>query len=173
VVLHADHGQRVQVDLGDHPVDRVRVTVVVRVVADPGKRRNEAAVIGSDAGLDVRGGPWVDHAQVEVGDAALAHRLLPARVLADDVLSGQELFQHDTRLHAGHPLVAEQLRVRQPDDGFVGGVLGPLPDDDPGQPGGDGAAFFEGHDLAFGRLVKRDIDEPRGAAETLGRFDRG
>ena len=171
VVLDADDGQRVQVDLGDDAVDRVGVAVVVRVVAHPGERRHEAAVVGADAGLDVRRGPRVDHAQVEVGDAALAHRLLPARVVADDVLGGHELFEHDARLDAGHPLVVDDLAVREPDDALVGGVLGPLPDDDLGEPVRDGAALFEGDDLVLGRLVERDVHEPRGFAEALGRLD--
>ena len=108
VVFHADDGHRVQVDPGDDAVDRVGVAVVLRVVAHPGERGDEAAVVGADAGLDVRRGPRVDHAQVEVGDAALAHRLLPARVLADDVLGGHELFEHDARLDAGDLLVARR-----------------------------------------------------------------
>ena len=171
VVFDAHDGQRVQVDPGHHAVDRVGVAVVVRVVAHPGQRRDEPAVVGANARLDVRRGPRVDHAQVEVGDAALAHRLLPARVLADDVLGGHELFEHDARLDAGHPLVVDDPATGEHDDRLVGDVLGPLPDHDLGEPAGEGTALLEGDDLVLGRLVERDVHEPRGCAEALGRLD--
>ena len=102
--------------------------------------RDEAAVVGADAGLDVRRRPRVDHAQVEVGDAALAHRRLPARVLADDVLGGEELLEHDARLDAGNPLVVDDLAVAEPDDALVGRVLRPLPETTLTSRSGAGAA---------------------------------
>ena len=52
-------------------------------------------------------------------------------------------------------------------------MLGPLPDDDLDQAVGTRAARFEGDDLVLGRLVERDVDEPRGVAEALGRLDGG
>ncbi len=172
VVLHADHGQRVQVDPGHHPVDRVGVAVVVRVVAHPGQRGDEAAVVGPDAVLHVGRRPRVDHAQAEVGHAALAHRLLPPRVAPDDVLGGEELLEHDARLHARELGVADHLAVGQPHHSLERGVLRAVPDDHLDQAVGRRPALLERDDVTLGGLVERDVDEPGGVAEAPGRLDR-
>src|ERR1700722_13993562 len=100
-VLDRHDGKRVEVDERADVLDRVGVAVVARAFTDPGEGRDETAVGRADAGFDVGRRPRVDHAQVEVGYAALAHGVLPARVVADDVLGGEELLEHHARLHAG------------------------------------------------------------------------
>ena len=84
VVPDVDDLHQVQVDQHDQALDRAGVAVVVLPVAHERQRPDQPAALGV---LDVEAGrPGVDHRQREVGDAALAHRLLPPGVGPGDLL---------------------------------------------------------------------------------------
>jgi hypothetical protein len=158
VVDDADDLHRVEVDLGDEPLDRARIAVLAGLGAHPRERAAEAPLRRVVLGAGVRGGPRVEHREREVLDAALAHRLLPALVLEHDLLGRHELLFADRRLDAGAPLGADDLAVGERDDRLEHAHPATLAHDDLGlaRHGGPGLPRME---RLLGRLVKHDEDE--------------
>src|SRR5689334_7104131 len=159
VVLDVHDFHAVEVEADDQALHRAGVSVVVRITpAHPGQRPEEAAPGGRVLGAVVADRPGVDHDHVEVGDAPPAHRLLPAGILPDGLLGGQELLQHDRWLDTGHLAPQPNLPGGQGDDGLVRSVFGPLPEHDV-RLALERLARLVAQDVILGRLPQRDVDE--------------
>jgi len=159
VVLDVHHFHAVQVEADDQAFHRAGVAVVVGVtLAHPGQRPEEPALVGRVLGAEVADRPGVDHHHVEVGDAAAAHRLLPAGVLPDRFLGGQELFEHDRRLDARQFPPQAHLAGGDRDHRLVGPVLGPFADDDI-RLALERLALLVAQHRVLGRFPQGDVDE--------------
>ncbi len=167
VVLDVDDLHRVEVDHHDEPLDRAGVAVVVGLAADERQGLDQAPA-GRALGV-VAGGPGVEHGEAGVVDAALAHRLLPARVLASDLLGGEELLEHDARLHAGPRRPGQDGLVAQAEHHLDRAGAGAVVEDDGGLP----VAHRAGEHLLLRRLAELDLHEPDRRPELGVRADDG
>ena len=128
-ILDADHLHRMQVNHGHHILDRPGVAVVLRAGAHPGQRAHEpSAVVVFNAVVAV--GPGIDHTQVKVRDAPLAHRRLPIGVRPAGTLALQELLDDDVRLSVRHMPPRGDPAAGQRDDRLVRSALRPVQQDD-------------------------------------------
>jgi hypothetical protein len=64
--------------------------------------------------------PWIDHAEIEVHDAALPDRCLPTRVRLDHQLALVKLVEHHGRLDARHLTPLSHALAAQRDDRLRG-----------------------------------------------------
>ena len=159
VVLDVHDLHAVEVEADDQALHRAGVSVVVRIpLAHPGQRPEEAALGGRVLGAVVADRPGVDHDHVEVGDATPAHRLLPAGVLPDRLLGGQELFEHDRRLDTGHLAPQPHLAGGDRDHRLVRLVFGPFPEHDM-RLALERLARLVAQDGVLGWFPQRDVDE--------------
>ena len=92
----------VQVEPDNQAFHRAGVPVVVGIpLPHPGQGPEESALVRTVLGTVVPDRPRVDHHHVEVGNAAPAHRLLPAGIFPDRLFGGHELLEHDRGLDVG------------------------------------------------------------------------
>src|SRR4029077_16069444 len=111
-----------------------------------------------------------DHDHVEVGDATPAHRLLPAGVLPDRLLGGQELLEHDRRLDTGHLAPQPHLAGRDRDHRLVALALGPLPDHYV-RLAVERPTRLVPQYRVFGRFPQRDVDKPGAVGQAAVPFE--
>ena len=159
VVLDIHHFHTIEVEADDQAFHRAGVSVIVAVaLAHPGQRPDEPALAGRVLGAVVTGRPRVDHHHVEVGDAAAAHRLLPAGVLPHRFLGGQKLFEHDRRLDIGQLPPQPHLAGGDRDHRLVGPAFGPFAQHDM-RLAVECLAPLVAQDRVLVRFVQRDVDE--------------
>jgi hypothetical protein len=161
VVLDIHYLHPVKVKADDQALHRAGVPVVVRVpLPHPGQRPQEPALTSRVLGTVVANRPRVDHHHVEVGDATPAHRLLPARVLPDRRLGGQELFEHDRRLDTGQLPPQAHLAGGDRDHRLVGPAFGSFPEHDM-RLAFERLARPVPQDRVLAWFAQRDVDEAR------------
>jgi len=167
VVLDVDDLHLVEVELDDQVFDRSGIDMLTGTGPDPGQRPAEAALLGAVGLGVVAGRPGIGHRHVEVGHTALAQRLLPARVLADDLVDGHELLEHDRGLGALNLLPADDLLLGEGDHRLVRLAVGAVTKDDERLPVDLGPVpGLEGENVLLGRLIQHHIDEPVAGVES-------
>ena len=165
VILDVDDLHLVEIDDGEEVGHRAGVAVVGGMAPHPGQRADQAApLLAREA--EVPGRPRVDHGEAEIGDAALAHGLLPARIGAHRGLALEELVEDDRRLDAGHGRPREHALLGQRDDRLVGRP-GRVVEQDREGLALDGRARLVAQHHVLGRLVQGDGDHPRARPRRL------
>src|SRR5215470_18451207 len=133
MVLDFGHFHAVEVEAHHQALDRPRVAVVVWItLAHEGQRPDQPAFACIVLWAVVAKRPGVDHHLLEVGYPSLAHRFLPAGVVPDRLLCGQNLLEHDRRLHAWTLPPGTHLSCGDGYHGLESLSLSPVPQDHEG-----------------------------------------
>ena len=103
VVLDVDDLHGVQVERDDQALDRPRISVLGRGGSHERQRpADQRRVVVVVLRAVIACGPGIDHGEIEVRDTALAHRLLPPRILANNLLDTGEVLDQVGREPARH-----------------------------------------------------------------------
>ena len=161
VVGHLDDGPGVKVHDHDEALDRPGVAVLTGGGSDEGQRPDDAPLAGAVFDAGVPGRPQVDHGEGEVAHAAQPHRRLPPRVGEHDLLTGEELVEHERGLHAWDRLERDDRRGGERHDRLVGALGSPLVEHTErlAVQRGQAVAPFSGHHAGLRRLGQFDGDE--------------
>ena len=164
VVVDAQHLEPVEIDEGDHSVDRMGPFVVagMRLDEDDAATQPPAVVVGL---AEVPGGPGVDLERVEVGDAPACHRRPEVGIEQYERLGLHQLRDDGHRLDVGPPRPGDDLVRSERDERLDRAFRVAVEDHRLGLTARRRAAAIPGEDGVLGRLAQRDRDEPRALAE--------
>ena len=164
MVVDAQHLEPVEIDEGDHAVDRMGPFVVagMRLDEDDAATQPPAVVVGL---AEVPGRPGVDLERVEVGDAPACHRRLEVGIEQYELLGLHQLRDDGHRLDVGPPRPRDDLVRSERDDRLDRAFRVAVEDHRLGLTARRRAAARPGEDGVLGGLAQRDRDEPGALAE--------
>ena len=111
---HFDDFRGVQVEDDGDPFDRVRISIVARLGAQPGHRPEDAPRLIIFAFLAVPARrPWINHDQCHVSDTALCQGGLESGIGFDCRLALEKFVQHQGRLNTRDMLPANDSGLRE------------------------------------------------------------